>query len=455
MPVPELADFDQLMQDFMNDNDIEAGLLCIMRNGVIVYQRGFGWKDRAHTIKMPENALVRVASAGTKPATAAAIRKLVANGQLSLSTPIFELGQGGGIIDPDPDPGQFLGDPKLKNINVQHCLSHTAGWDLRGMNHDYAQRPCDTVNDMGGDSPPGIDKNIAWGLRQPLQFEPGKPPPPSKYKYSNFGYLVLGKAVEVVSGDKDLISYMRTHVLTQDMWVPATDLLDGHSLKVHQPTREAWYDDDEKSMSVLPIDQMKGCDSNNLVNLPYGGWDHQSYKGFGGLVASAATMLQLLEHYYVQIGDKDIGEALTSRRTGYHGGTLAGTNTLVQQRDDGINVFIFFNKNDDADPGHYAVDFYGDDEEDDLKDIIDDLSDRDYSWPTKTVDGFWVDSEGTASSDYGSYDKPFAGMTEALNNLVDGSRVQLKPGSSSWTGTIATKLELRAPMGTVTIGKMP
>jgi hypothetical protein len=66
-----------------------------------------------------------------------------------------------------------------------------------------------------------------------------------------------------------------------------------------------------------------------------------------------------------------------------------------------------------------------------------------------------VDPEGTESSDYGSYDKPFTGMTEAIDNLVDGSRVQLKPGSSSWTGTIATKLELRAPMGAVTIGKVP
>jgi len=62
VPVPELSWLDSEMTQLMEDNDISGGLLGIMRNGVIIYQRGFGWHDEARTIGMPENALVRVAS---------------------------------------------------------------------------------------------------------------------------------------------------------------------------------------------------------------------------------------------------------------------------------------------------------------------------------------------------------------------------------------------------------
>ena len=79
LPVPEFSDVDTSMQTFMHSNQISSGIVGIMKDGVILYQRGFGWKDEAGTIPMPENALVRVASC-TKPVTAAAIRKLAENG---------------------------------------------------------------------------------------------------------------------------------------------------------------------------------------------------------------------------------------------------------------------------------------------------------------------------------------------------------------------------------------
>ena len=50
MPVAELDLFDQLMVDFMEANGINAGLLGIMKDGVIVYQRGFGWKDSNQSV---------------------------------------------------------------------------------------------------------------------------------------------------------------------------------------------------------------------------------------------------------------------------------------------------------------------------------------------------------------------------------------------------------------------
>ena len=54
MYVPELQVFDDTMQDFMAARGIQAGLLGIMKDGCIVYERGFGWRDFAHTEALPE-----------------------------------------------------------------------------------------------------------------------------------------------------------------------------------------------------------------------------------------------------------------------------------------------------------------------------------------------------------------------------------------------------------------
>ncbi|UCE59890.1 MAG: serine hydrolase [Phycisphaerales bacterium] len=69
MPVPELAVFDRTMQDFMAERDIGAGLLGIMKDGCIVYERGFGYMENYHGGGvLPEDAMMRIASCG-KPIT--------------------------------------------------------------------------------------------------------------------------------------------------------------------------------------------------------------------------------------------------------------------------------------------------------------------------------------------------------------------------------------------------
>lgn len=81
-PVPELVVFDNLMQSYMADNGLEAGILAISKDGRVVYQRGFGyaWNGRD---PLPENTPMRLASV-EKPHTAAAIRHLAADGVISL-----------------------------------------------------------------------------------------------------------------------------------------------------------------------------------------------------------------------------------------------------------------------------------------------------------------------------------------------------------------------------------
>ena len=118
--VPELVAFDDAMLAFMDEKGIEAGLLGVMKDGVVVLERGYGWQDSGHAEGLPATAMMRIASV-TKPLTAAAIRRLVDQGLIGLDDYVFDLGQAeGGLLG--LTPFLSLGDARLADITVQHLL---------------------------------------------------------------------------------------------------------------------------------------------------------------------------------------------------------------------------------------------------------------------------------------------------------------------------------------------
>jgi hypothetical protein len=432
-PISQLAWLDAEMQDFMADFDIRAGLLAVSHDDVVVYQRGFGYHNENETVSMPENALVRIASC-TKPFTGAAIQRLAAQDVVTLEDHAFDLGQSGGGILPQ-DPFGPLGDNRLRDVRIRHLLTHTAGWD-RDVVGDWTYEECQIAGDMGVTSPPGRDNTLRWILGHPLQFAPGM-----RSAYSNIGYLACGLIVEEVTG-VGLLTYLRQNILTPDMWVPSTDLRQGRTFDADQPVREAFYEGGQ-NWCVFQ-NECPGLRCSILCGSPYGSWDHEARIGQGGLVVSPATMMELMKRYYVASGSIHIGEPMSAGAWGSHGGALVGVNCRAWQRSDGTKVFIWFNKkNDDEDGNNFASLFAT---------RIDSELTAQTNWPTLGVDGFWVLPGAAFVSYFGSYDTPFRGLTFALSQLTNGSRVNLKPGTDPFVGTISTKVQLRAPLGMARIG---
>lgn len=230
-PVPALSDFDDEMQDFMDDNDIGAGILGVMRDGKVVYLRGFGHDYNGNDL--PENALFRLASC-TKPLTAAATRSLISDGAFNLMDNAFELGQtGGGVLNLAPFPS--VGDSRLEDITIQHLLLHQGGWDDDVT--DLAFQYWTAAEDMNVTRPPSREDMMRWSLGQPLQFTPGT----ITTDYANIGYHALGRIVEQEAG-QSLGTYLRQNILTPNMWVPATELQLGRTFRVDQDPREPLYD---------------------------------------------------------------------------------------------------------------------------------------------------------------------------------------------------------------------
>ncbi|MCH2173405.1 beta-lactamase family protein [Myxococcota bacterium] len=326
--VPELTAFDDAMTHFMESKGIQAGLLGVMKNGWVVLERGYGWNDAAHSQPLSENAMMRIASL-TKPITASAIRKLAAEDAFSLDDFIFDLGQpGGGLLE--ITPFLALGDPRLADVTVRHCLDHRGGWDS-SLVGDLTYKEIQIATEMRVTHPPGRANTASWILGEPLQHNPG-----DVYAYSNLGYMLLGLVIEQFS-EMGYMDYVH-----QEVFGPlSVDLLDielGRTFVSDLNPREPWYQYTGSCTSVF--------DPSTTVNCPHGGWDHEARVSQGRVIASTRPLLHFLETYYISgpdIGAQRTGtEPVTWKRN--HTGSFRGTNALARQRGDGVNYVVLFNE---------------------------------------------------------------------------------------------------------------
>lgn len=427
--VAELDVFDNAMQGIMSGSNYGNGVLAVSKDGVVVYQRGFG-------INVPENMPMRLASV-EKPICAAAIRKLIAVGDLNWSDEVFG---SSGILPHQPFNGTW-GDTRLGNITVMDLVNHQGGWDrAKAPIGDPQFKAIQIASAMGIASPAGRDDIIRYMLTQPLEYDPGtngciNANNQPTFCYSNFGYMVLGRIVEEVSG-RSLSSFYRTRVITANMWIPYTEVFTGRALDINQDPREPPY-------------HCSSCNCPNIFNpsgpgvpCPYGGFHIEAFKGHGNLVASAVPLLKYMDNYQVAV-QSTAGTPLPpmSFGGGVFSGGMDGTSTCVWQRGDGTNIVVLFPRRTAGDLAGIAAGF--------ISDIIDA---QNLDWPTFAVDGFWVDFTAPAAQiEVGGYDHPFRTMNQALA-VGSGAKIRLQPGSSSWTGTISHKILMDAPFGTATIG---
>ena len=187
LAVPSLSGVDKAISALMTQWGIPGGTMGIVKDGRLVYARGFGYADvEAKKVATPD-ALFRIASV-SKPVTKAAILKLVEQGRFSLDAPAFAL-----LPQLTPLPGATV-DPRLRTITVRHLVDHTGGWD-RMMTFDPMFRPTEIAVATGTPAPASADAIVRYMLGQPLSFDPG-----TRYAYSNFGYSVLGRIIERVTG---------------------------------------------------------------------------------------------------------------------------------------------------------------------------------------------------------------------------------------------------------------
>ena len=274
----ELASLNRMMTEFLPKYRIPGGAFAVARNGRIAYERGFGHADRDAREPVKPDALFRVASI-SKPITAVAILQLVERGKLKLDAKVFDVL---GLTDPKGPDISF--DERWRKVTILHLLHHAGGWD-RGTSFDPMFRSSKIADVLKTKPPAGPADIIRYMLRQPLQFDPGA------YAYSNFGYCLLGRVIEKVSG-LPYEDYVRREVLAP---LGVRRMRVGHTLLKDRARDEVRYYKADNAM----VPALLGPELGQPVAVPYGGFYLEAMDSHGGWIASAADLVRFAAAFNV------------------------------------------------------------------------------------------------------------------------------------------------------------
>jgi len=264
---PGLDPFDQMMQGLLAKYPIPGGSLAVTLNGRLVMARGYGVTDAGTNTLVQPDSRFRIASL-SKAITAVTVMHLVELGKLSLDQPAFAL---------LPDlllPSGQVEDPRLASITIRHLLTHSGGWDdsVKGSNFDPMFNSPQISAALRVQAPASTENIIRYMRGQQLQFNPGE-----HYVYSNFGYAVLGRVTERVTG-MSYEQYVRTNVLAP---MGIGNMRIGQTLPQGRLPGEVAYDTPGKALSVFPDV------TPAMAPWPYGGWYMEATDAHGGWIVTA------------------------------------------------------------------------------------------------------------------------------------------------------------------------
>ena len=228
----------RIARAFMNKYEVPGLSISITRNGKFVYEHQFGMADRQETQQVLQNSLFRIASV-TKPITSVTIFTLDRKRQTQSQRQSFRARPAFSTINSGKPPyKQYVTD-----ITVDNLLTHTCGgW------------PNDSTDPMFRFNSWDQAKLISWVLANlPLTFPPGQ-----HWAYSNFGYCLLGRVIEQVTG-QPYADYVQANILAPcgitDMQIAA------NKMKERAPNEVVYYgqySEDPYKINVTRMDSHGG-----------------------------------------------------------------------------------------------------------------------------------------------------------------------------------------------------
>ncbi len=171
-------------------------------------------------------------------------------------------------------------DSRIYDISIRQLLQHAVGWD-RDQSFDPMFDSSRAAREVGASAPASSETVIRFMLGQSLDFDPG-----TKYAYSNFGYCILGRVIEKVTG-QGYYDYVKSQVLEP---IGITRMQIGCSLPGDRADGEVcYYDHPEASLvpSVFP-------DIPRPVPSPYGGFYLEAMDAHGGWIALAVDLMRFV-----------------------------------------------------------------------------------------------------------------------------------------------------------------
>lgn len=166
------------MKALVDDGAIVGAVTLVAKNGKVFSLEAVGFQDLESRKPMRTDTIFDVRSV-TKTVTAIALMILVEDGKLVLNDPIEK------ILPEFKTKGETLSGP-ANSITIHHLLTHTSGLPF--------SRPTE-IEDITIKRDRTLADVVTLLATQQPDFAPG-----TQFRYASSGFAILGRVVEVVSG---------------------------------------------------------------------------------------------------------------------------------------------------------------------------------------------------------------------------------------------------------------
>jgi CubicO group peptidase (beta-lactamase class C family) len=264
---------DDALRDVVERGIIIGADIAVVRNGVALYRKAWGWQDRELGRAMSSGAIFRYASL-TKAIVSATALRLGECGVIALDAPVAR-------YLPEFLPSLPSGERPV--IRITHLLSHTAG-----LSYGFLQDPDGPYRRAGvsdGLDGPGIsnEDNLRRIASVPLFYSPG-----SRWGYS-VASDVLGAVIERVT-QSDLASVVRA-LVTEPLRMYATSFQPDDRKRICTP-----YRDGDPVASRMADEENISVGSGVARFVPDRAWiPGTGYSGGAGLFGNVDDYVRFLE----------------------------------------------------------------------------------------------------------------------------------------------------------------
>ncbi|MCR5709772.1 MAG: beta-lactamase family protein [Bacteroidales bacterium] len=320
---------DEKVYDFMNDFAVPGVSVSIMKGTEVVYSSGYGFAVVETDTRCTPDHLFRMASISKQFCTMC-IMTLKEQGRLGLDDQVF--GENGIL------KGIYHNiTPYHEAITVRHLLSHSSGIckglsdpaftnSYRFYSGSRNPVPTDTLiqRTLDARQNPSDDGTMVWS-------------PGMGYNYSNVGFCILHRIVEVVGG-KDYESFLKEDVLEQ---MGITDTHIGGYREDRRENECVYYSQSDADSYTNPLRELAGAagiitSTNQMMQI----LTHMDGDETIPDIFSYETLMEMYEPYHYS-GTGTYGESYKRYGLGwrlnhptlfegahYHGGNIAGTATI-------------------------------------------------------------------------------------------------------------------------------
>lgn len=341
--IRSLQPIDSMVNRVLRSLRLAGASVAVVKDEKLVYAKGFGFADKENKVAVEPKHLFRIGSV-SKLVTAVAVLKLVDEGKLSLDDYVF--GENGIL------KGKAYGGIKNRNfyrIKVKHLLNHTSGWSL--ITYGDPMFIPHKINKMDKVSYPiEFDDVIHFVITRHLPYRPG-----THFNYSNFGYCLLGRVIEEVTGD-DYEEWVQDKILEPN---GIKNMRIAGSFEKDRLKNEVKYYDYSPDNEQLSFDG-----SGKKVYKPYGADDIEMLGPAGGWLATSVDLMRVLvlvDGYSKRYADILSDELMQKMIKGVGGvqrplgwrsvkgdhwwrtGTLSGTSALLTRDLNGMSWVIVSN----------------------------------------------------------------------------------------------------------------